>query len=185
MARAKVFRAAEQVKNFEEIEDLDFDWEPNDTAATSSLAPFRTGAKANLMRTTLFLLQVLVLILTYYEPSEDLKKQYGVGYRSAPRLALLFLLETEINEKTWERLCNVKRQLFMKALEEGANIKALTDALKTEWSADTTKEADEALSDDFFHEHVVPAVLDGRLPRLNFQTDLPPQYDHCWKDTDT
>ena len=73
----------------------------------------------------------------------------------------------------------------MKALEEGANIKALTDALNTEWSADKTKEAYEALTDDFFHEHVVPAVLEGRLPPLNFQTDLTNQYDHCWKDTDT
>jgi len=183
LLRAMNNRQKHQTKNLEAIEHIDFDSAPHVKKEHSVLHEFRTGTKATLMRTTLFLLQVLIRIISYYQPSEDIKVTYGTGWQTAPRMALLFLLENEINAKTWSRLCDVRRMLFTKAIQEGEHTKALTEVLNHEWEADKIREAADAL-EAVFMQRVVPANLDGRLPALDFNVPLDHQYDGCWKDTD-
>jgi hypothetical protein len=99
-------------------------------------------------------------------------------------MGLWFFLENEINDRMWSRLCDVARMLFMKALEERENTKALTEVLNNEWEVDRRREAAVALN-RMITQGVVPGVLDGRLPRLNLNWSLDNQYDHCSKDTDS
>jgi hypothetical protein len=184
LLQAMNHRVENQTKNLDRSEYIDFDWAPMLKKAGSVLDEFRTGTKATLKRTTFFLVQVLIRIICDYHPSEELKVLYGTGYQAAPRMGLWFLLENEINDRMWSRLCDVARMLFMKAREEGANTKALTEVLNNEWEVDRRKEAAVALN-RMITQGVVPGVLDGRLPRLNLNWSLDNQYDHCSKDTDS
>jgi len=177
-------RVENQTKNLGRSEYIEFDWAPMLKKAGSVLDEGRTGTKATLKRTIFFLVQVLTRIICDYHPSEELKVLYGTGYQAAPRMGLWFLLENEINDRMWSRLCDVARTLFMKALEEGANTKALTEVLNNEWEVYRRKEAAVALN-RMITQGVVPGVLDGRLPRLNLNWSLDNQYDHCSKDTDS
>ena len=176
-----VHRRKAQLERLQLLGTLDFDPAPNTTRGHSYLEFLRTRDRATLARMTLFLLQVLIRICSYWRPSPEIAEVYGVGFQTAPRMALLFLMEREINEGTWTALTNIHRQLFSKALKEGANIAALTEVLKSEDAADQELEARRTLY-TVFEAVLTPAVQNGRLPRLNFNRPLENQYDHCWKE---
>ena len=93
LLRAMVHRRKAQLERLELLRTLDFDPTPNTSRKGSYLEFLRTRDRTTLARMTLFLLQVVIRICTHWRPSPDIAEVYGEGFKTAPRLALLFLME--------------------------------------------------------------------------------------------
>lgn len=152
----------------------------------SPLEKWRMKGKKTLARLTLFVLQVVIRLVSHWVVSEAVESEYGIGRGTAPRMALVILVEEYVNDATWLRLTNMKRALFKRAMIEGEDTKALKEALKHEDTVDQKFEATSAVR-ELFVTKVAPAVRAGKFPRLVFDTatSLDKQYDNCWKDGNT
>ena len=136
----------------------------------SPLTKFRNGRTWELCRIAMFVLQMLLHLVQMYTVSPDRQEYWGEGQKTAPRYALLFHHETNI-EGNWKTKLGTKRNLFMRAVKEGADLKVFShddtkDGPPEQWKTDALIECRDAVQ---LHmaESGVDWVLNGFLPALD------------------
>ena len=138
------------------------DWSP--------LTKFRNGQPWELCRIAMFVLQMLLHLVQMYTVSPDQQKLWGEGRKTAPRYAFLFHHEVNVQGK-WKTKLGLKRNLFMRAIKEGAELKVFSrgdsdDLLCEQWKTDALTACRDAVQ---FHMevHGLDWVLSGLLPALD------------------
>ncbi len=89
---------------------------------SSPLAALRNGPRWQVCRMAMFFMQMVLNLVKSYTPSEEVERRFGLGFQTAPRIALLLHYEESIEGKWKERLCR-KRNFFGRALKEGESLK--------------------------------------------------------------
>ena len=136
----------------------------------SPLTKFRNGQIWELCRIAMFVLQMLLNLVQMYTVSPDLQEYWGEGQKTAPRYALLFHHETNI-EGNWKTKLGTKRNFFMRAVREGADLKVFShddtkDGPPEQWKTDALISCRDAVQLKMA-ESGVDWVLTGFLPALD------------------
>ena len=141
------------------------------------------ASKPELARYMLFLLQSVLMLIRCWKVSSDVEAYWGWGRRTTPRYALLFHHETELSEESYTLMTSMERVLFARVKKEGDNVIAMRQAVDKEWAHDRMMGVQRRLK-AVLESTVVPAVLEGHLPKINFGSLVPVerQFDDCWKD---
>jgi hypothetical protein len=141
------------------------------------------ASRPELARYMLFLLQSVLMMVRCWKVSTRVEEYWGWGRRTTPRYALLFHHEHELNDETFSLMTSMERILFARVRKEGENVQALREAVDKEWAHDRVMGVKSRLK-NVLETVVAPAVIQGRLPQINFGSGIPAekQYDDCWKD---
>jgi hypothetical protein len=141
------------------------------------------ASKPELARYMLFLLQSVLMLIRCWKVSSDVEAYWGWGRRTTPRYALLIHHETELSEESYTLMTSMERVLFARVKKEGGNVIAMRQAVDKEWAHDRMMGVQRRLK-AVLESTVVPAVLEGHLPKINFGSLVPVerQFDDCWKD---
>jgi len=145
---------------------------------------FRVHAsRPELSRCLLFLLQSMLLIIRCWKLSPETEQTWGLGKKTTARWALLFHHELEMGQDSYSLMASMERHLFARVKKEGDNMIAMRQAVEAEWTNDRKIGVERRLK-SVLETTVKDAILDGRLPRINFKSLVPVerQYDDCWKE---
>ena len=95
----------------------------------------------------------------------------------------MFHHELEMGQDSYTLMTSMERHLFARVKKEGDNMIAMRQAVEAEWTNDRKIGVERRLR-SVLETTVKDAILDGRLPRINFKSLVPVdrQYDDCWKE---
>jgi hypothetical protein len=184
MMRAVQDRLKKQDEAFQTMGTNPFADTPPIHPSASPSATFRDRAsQAELARYLLFLIQSMLLIIRVWKLDPELERTYGQGEQTSGRMALLLHHTRWLSDDTYTFMTCMERNLFARVVREGEAVGDLKARVADEWEQDRREGCRRRL-DTLIRERVLPCVLEGRFPRINFSSPVVPerQYDAVWKD---
>ena len=142
---------------------------------------FRNNArKFEVMRYFVYLYQMVLLLVRVWKPTRKQVKHYGMGVDTSERRALVIIHSGELPDESISQLKSLKRYLYGRLARETENLKEFTAVAEAEVKSDTVMAITFRIR-DHIETHMLPAVTEGKFPKLNPDYDSLSQYQDSWE----
>ena len=179
--RATEYWVRKNQENFSNMSLCDF----TKRAVPSEESPsyyFRNNArKFEVIRYFVFLFQMVLLFIRVWRPTRKQVRHYGMGVDTPARRALVMIHSGELPAESVSQLKSLKRHLYGRVARETENLKELTQIAEAEADSDMVMSITFRIL-DHIELVMLPAVLEGKFPKLNVNYDSLSQYEDCWEE---
>ena len=142
---------------------------------------FRNEArKFEVIRYFVFLYQMVLLLIRVWRPTRWQVEHYGMGVDTPARRALVMIHSGLLPAESISQLKSVKRHLYGRAAKKTENLNEFNAVAEAEADSDMVMSISFRIL-DHIEDVMLPAVLNGKFPKLNPDFDSLAQYEDCWE----